>query len=106
VQGYLKAVGINAKLVALPIAAIVERSLAGRNPMELGSWGSYSVNDVCWPRSRSLMIALIVCDQGVPTPIVGATLSTPGRFSGLAGVLAAPGCPPGPRPFHTARSAR
>jgi peptide/nickel transport system substrate-binding protein len=46
VQSYLKAVGINAKLVVLPIAAMVERSLAGQNPIELGSWGSYSVNDV------------------------------------------------------------
>ena len=46
VQGYLKAVGINAKIVQLQVAAVVQRSLAGQNPMELGSWGSYSVNDV------------------------------------------------------------
>jgi peptide/nickel transport system substrate-binding protein len=46
VQGYLKAVGINAKIVQLPVAAEVQRSLAGQNPLELGSWGSYSVNDV------------------------------------------------------------
>ncbi len=46
VQAYLKAVGINANIVQLPVAAVVQRSLAGQNPMELGSWGSYSVNDV------------------------------------------------------------
>ena len=46
VQGYLKAVGINARIVQLQVAAVVQRSLAGQNPMELGSWGSYSVNDV------------------------------------------------------------
>ena len=46
VQGYLKAVGINAKITQLQVAAVVQRSLAGQNPMELGSWGSYSVNDV------------------------------------------------------------
>ena len=28
------------------LRAGVQRSLAGQNPMELGSWGSYSVNDV------------------------------------------------------------
>jgi peptide/nickel transport system substrate-binding protein len=46
VQGYLKAVGINASLTMLQAAGVVQRSLAGRNPMELRSWGSYSVNDV------------------------------------------------------------
>jgi peptide/nickel transport system substrate-binding protein len=30
----------------LQVAAEVQHSLAGQNPMELGSWGSYSVNDV------------------------------------------------------------
>jgi peptide/nickel transport system substrate-binding protein len=46
VQGYLKAVGINVRLTVLQVAAVVQRSLAGQNPMQLGSWGSYSVNDV------------------------------------------------------------
>jgi peptide/nickel transport system substrate-binding protein len=46
VQGYLKAVGINARIVQLQVPAMVKRSLAGQNPMELGSSGSYSVNDV------------------------------------------------------------
>ena len=46
VQGYLKAVGINAMLTVLQVGAEVQRSLAGQNPLELGSWGSYSINDV------------------------------------------------------------
>jgi peptide/nickel transport system substrate-binding protein len=46
VQGYLAAVGINAKLTLMQVGAVVQRSLAGQNPLELGSWGSYSVNDV------------------------------------------------------------
>ena len=46
VQGYLRAVGINAKIVQLQVAAFIQRSLAGQNPMELASWGSYSVNDI------------------------------------------------------------
>jgi peptide/nickel transport system substrate-binding protein len=45
-QGYLKAVGINARLSVLQVGAWVQRSLAGQDPMEMNSWGSYSVNDV------------------------------------------------------------
>jgi peptide/nickel transport system substrate-binding protein len=45
-QGYLKAVGINAKITQLQVAAVVQRSIAGQDPLEMGSWGSYSVNDV------------------------------------------------------------
>ena len=45
-QGYLQAVGINAKITLMQVAAVVQRSLAGQNPVEMGSWGSYSVNDV------------------------------------------------------------
>jgi peptide/nickel transport system substrate-binding protein len=45
-QGYLKAVGINAKLSMLQVGAVIQRSQAGQNPMEAGDWGSYSVNDV------------------------------------------------------------
>ena len=45
-QGYLKAVGINVKLSVLQVGAFVQRSLAGQNPFDFGSWGSYSVNDV------------------------------------------------------------
>jgi peptide/nickel transport system substrate-binding protein len=46
VQGYLKAVGINVRLTVLQVGAVVQRALAGQNPTQLGSWGSYSVNDV------------------------------------------------------------
>jgi peptide/nickel transport system substrate-binding protein len=46
VQGYLKAVGINVRIIQLQTPAWIQRSLAGQNQMELGSWGSYSVNDV------------------------------------------------------------
>ena len=45
-QGYLKAVGINVKLSVLQVGAYVQRSLAGQNPFDFDSWGSYSVNDV------------------------------------------------------------
>jgi len=45
-QGYLKAVGINAKLTILQVAAQVQRSNEGKNPLDSGDWGSYSVNDV------------------------------------------------------------
>jgi peptide/nickel transport system substrate-binding protein len=46
VQGYLKAAGINAKIIQVQNATLVQRSFAGENPMELASWGSFSVNDV------------------------------------------------------------
>ncbi|GAC1343688.1 MAG: ABC transporter substrate-binding protein [Acetobacteraceae bacterium] len=46
VQGYLGAVGIRAKLSALQVGAVVQRSIEGKNPLEMGSWGSYSINDV------------------------------------------------------------
>jgi peptide/nickel transport system substrate-binding protein len=46
VRGYLMAIDINAKLDVLPIAEMLDRSRAGQNPLELQSWGSYSVNDV------------------------------------------------------------
>ena len=45
-QNYLKAVGIDAKLSVLQVSAVVQRQLAGQNPMEAGDWGSYSINDV------------------------------------------------------------
>jgi peptide/nickel transport system substrate-binding protein len=46
IQNYLKAVGINAKITHLTVAATIKRILDGSAPMNLGSWGSYSVNDV------------------------------------------------------------
>lgn len=45
-QNYLAAVGIRAKVSQLQIGAVVQRSMEGRNPLEMGSWGSYSINDV------------------------------------------------------------
>jgi peptide/nickel transport system substrate-binding protein len=46
VQNYLKAVGINAHINQLQVSAVIQASLAGKTPMQIGSWGSYSVNDV------------------------------------------------------------
>ncbi len=46
IQNYLAAVGIQAKINELQAGAVVQRSIEGKNPMELGSWGSYSINDV------------------------------------------------------------
>jgi peptide/nickel transport system substrate-binding protein len=45
-QGYLRAVGIRAKIAQLTVSAQVARSLKGENPMESADWGSYSINDV------------------------------------------------------------
>ncbi len=46
IQGYLAAVGIRANIHQLQVGAVIQRSIEGKNPMELGSWGSYSINDV------------------------------------------------------------
>jgi peptide/nickel transport system substrate-binding protein len=46
VQGYLKAVGINAKITHLQVQAMIQRSQEGKNPIDFGNWGSYSVNDI------------------------------------------------------------
>ena len=46
VQNYLQAVGIRAKLNQLQTAALIQRAKAGELRMYLGSWGSYSINDV------------------------------------------------------------
>ena len=45
IQGYLAAVGIHARVTQLQIGAARQRSIEGRNPLDLGSWGSYSIND-------------------------------------------------------------
>ena len=45
IQNYLAAVGIKARLTQLQVGAVVQRSIEGRNPLDLGSWGSYSIND-------------------------------------------------------------
>jgi peptide/nickel transport system substrate-binding protein len=44
-QNYLGAVGIRAKISQLQVGAVVQRSTEGKNPLEFGSWGSYSIND-------------------------------------------------------------
>ena len=46
VQSYLKAVGIKVRLAQLPVGRAVALSEAGQNPLDMGSWGSYSINDV------------------------------------------------------------
>jgi peptide/nickel transport system substrate-binding protein len=46
VQNYLKAVGIEAKITHLQVAAAVERNQKGEAPLYFTNWGSYSVNDV------------------------------------------------------------
>ncbi|TDH64403.1 ABC transporter substrate-binding protein [Dankookia rubra] len=46
VQNYLQAVGIKARLTQMQVAAAIQRSWQGNTPLFLGSWGSYSINDV------------------------------------------------------------
>jgi len=46
IQNYLAAIGIRAKVNQLQVGAVVQHSIEGKNPIELGSWGSYSINDV------------------------------------------------------------
>jgi peptide/nickel transport system substrate-binding protein len=46
IQGYLKAVGINARITQLQVGAAVQRTIDGKTPLDAGTWGSYSVNDV------------------------------------------------------------
>src|SRR5438067_2238434 len=46
VQNYLQAVGIRAKLNQLQTAALTQRAKAGELRAYLGSWGSFSINDV------------------------------------------------------------
>ena len=46
VQSYLQAVGIRARLNLLQLAAQTQRALKGELAMSMGSWGSYSINDV------------------------------------------------------------
>jgi peptide/nickel transport system substrate-binding protein len=44
-QTYLGAVGIRVRVSQLQTGAVVQRSAEGKNPLEAGSWGSYSIND-------------------------------------------------------------
>ena len=46
IHNYLLAVGIRARLTHVQVAAGTQRSQRGENPLYLGSWGSYSINDV------------------------------------------------------------
>jgi len=46
VQNYLAAVGIKAKLNQMQVAAVTQRAKAGELAAYLGSWGSFSINDV------------------------------------------------------------
>lgn len=46
VQNYLQAVGIRARLNLMQVAAQTQRAMRGELALNMGSWGSYSVNDV------------------------------------------------------------
>jgi len=46
VQNYLKVIGINASIQMLQVGAEVQKVQAGEAPLNFGSWGSYSINDV------------------------------------------------------------
>ena len=46
IRSDLAAVGVRASVEQLQTAAAVASSVAGCNPLDLGSWGSYSINDV------------------------------------------------------------
>ena len=46
IQNYLRAVGINARVTQLQVGAAVQRVMEGKTPLDAGSWGSYSINDV------------------------------------------------------------
>ena len=42
----LAAVGIRAHVSQLPLSVAIQRAAAGQAPLYMGSWGSYSINDV------------------------------------------------------------
>jgi peptide/nickel transport system substrate-binding protein len=46
IQAYLRAVGIQARITQLPVAAAVRQTLDGDVPIGQFAWGSYSINDV------------------------------------------------------------
>jgi peptide/nickel transport system substrate-binding protein len=46
VQNYLKAVGISADIQQLQVGAEIAKVQAGDAPLNFGTWGSYSINDV------------------------------------------------------------
>ena len=46
VQNYLQAVGIRAKINQMQVAPAIQKAWHGEAPLYMGSWGSYSINDV------------------------------------------------------------
>jgi peptide/nickel transport system substrate-binding protein len=46
VQNYLKVIGITADIQQLQVGAEIQKVMAGQTPMNFGTWGSYSINDV------------------------------------------------------------
>jgi peptide/nickel transport system substrate-binding protein len=46
VQNYLKVIGISVDIQQLQVGAEVAKVQAGETPMNFGTWGSYSINDV------------------------------------------------------------
>ena len=46
IQNYLAAVGIRAKINQLQVAPAIDKAHKGEAPLYMGSWGSYSINDV------------------------------------------------------------
>jgi peptide/nickel transport system substrate-binding protein len=46
VQNYLKVIGINADIQQLQVGAEIQKVMAGETPLNFGTWGSYSINDV------------------------------------------------------------
>ncbi len=45
-QNYLRAVGINAKLQQLQVAAVIQAAQQGKTPLALAGWGGFGVNEV------------------------------------------------------------
>ena len=46
VQNYLKVIGVTADIQQLQVGAEVAKVMAGETPINFGTWGSYSINDV------------------------------------------------------------
>ena len=46
IQNYLTAVGIRVKITQLQVAPAIQKAQKGEAPLYMGSWGSYSINDV------------------------------------------------------------
>jgi peptide/nickel transport system substrate-binding protein len=46
IQNYLAAVGIKAKINQLQVSPAIQKAQKGEAPLYMGSWGSYSINDV------------------------------------------------------------